>query len=293
MNIYQQYIVYQLIDPRSNTPYYVGFSSTLTRPLDHLGETQQWLSGKKLPHPNYFKMSKIRDILNEGYEFKYEIIFSSDDPDAAYAKEVEMIAFYGRRDIKTGILTNMNAGGRGCLNPSEEVRDRIRKGNSGTLVERWGEERAAVHIEKMKSIPKEVYSEMGKKGAQHIVNNGWSTETILKRVETRKNNGGFSTDMSACHTADAIEKRTATRKERGVNYNTSGCYTTDALFKREKTKTLRVIQKIQDHYSLPFTIELFWQARKDRVTYMKEATLSKYFTAEDIRQLPYDGPSAT
>jgi len=292
MNIYQQYIVYQLIDPRTNSPYYVGFSNDVTRPLDHLIETKLWLAGKKLRHPNYFKMAKIRDILNEGYEFVYEIIFTTNDPDAAYAKEIEMIAHYGRRDNNTGILSNMNAGGRGCLNPNDEVRARISAGNSGTLVKRWGKERAEAHSVMMKSVPKEVYSERGKKGAQHVIDNGWSEDAISKRVETRKREGTYSTDMSACHTVDAIAKRNVTRAERGVGYQT-GPWPEERVFNREKGKVMSLLRKIQTHYSLPFTMELFHRAMKDRVTYMKVATLSKYITAEDTLQLSYAAPPAT
>jgi hypothetical protein len=55
----------------------------------------------------------------------------------------------------------------------------------------------------------------GKKGAIHIKENGWSQDAITKRVATRKRTNGYSTDMSACHTEEAIKKRVNTRNSNG------------------------------------------------------------------------------
>jgi hypothetical protein len=130
-------------------------------------------------------MAKIRDILSEGYEFKFEIIYKSYDPNQAYDKETELITKYGRQDLKTGFLSNMNAGGRGCLNPSDEVRKKISDGNCGTLVERWGKERAEKQLAFLRKQPKEVMAERGMRGAKHIIDNGWSKETLSKRSKSR------------------------------------------------------------------------------------------------------------
>lgn len=41
---------------------------------------------------------------------------------------------------------------------------------------------------------------------------GWTEEEIAKRVKTRKEKNNYSTDMSKCHTPEAIKKRVESRK---------------------------------------------------------------------------------
>lgn len=91
--------------------------------------------------------------------------------------------------------------------------------------------------------------EGGRKGARHIIENGWSNEALDKRTQTRRDTSGFSKDMSACHTKEAIAQRVITRRSTsGFNTDLSGCYTKEAIFKRQKTKILALIDTLQSHY---------------------------------------------
>lgn len=283
-----QYSVYQLVDPRNNTPYYIGFAKNPDRPYSHLKEYQRWIRGKKLKHPNYFKLARIRDIIAAGHEYVAEIIVSFTTSDEAYNKEVELITKHGRLDLGTGILTNMNAGGKGLINPSPEVRARIAEGNRRPLKEKWSAESYAAWTETRKlMLADPAYikklQEDGRKNASRIIENGWSKEAIAKRIQTRKNTSGFCTDMSACHTKDAIARRVITRRAAsGFSSDTSACHTVDARFKREKTKILAIINKIQTHYQESFSLTLLNKARRDRFTYLQDSSVRKYLTEEEI-----------
>ena len=135
-------------------------------------------------------------------------------------------------------------------------------------------------------------AEGGRKGIQRVKENGWSQEAIAKRTQTRKLRNCYSQDMSYCHTPDALAKRSETRKTKGVKYNTVNANSPESRYQREKTKYLTLLQKISHHYRQPVTVDLLIKAKKERVTYVTIDTLLKYFTAEEIHQLPYCGQLA-
>lgn len=282
------YLVYQLVDPLTSLPYYIGFAKNHNRPYSHLKEYKRWINGRTLKHPNYFKLARIRDIIASGQQYIAEVIFSFTTSDEAYDKEVELIANYGRIDLGTGILTNMSAGGKGFIDPSPEMREKLRNANSKPLKDRMSADAFAkwqqIMSDKLSNPDYIKFLRMaGKKGAKHVIDNGWSKEAIAKRVQTRKDTSGYSTDMSACHTDAAIAQRVITRlSTSGFSTDTSACHTDEARFKREKTKILSVIVRIQTHYQEPFTLLLLKKARRDKVTYLQESSVRKYLTEEEI-----------
>lgn len=91
--------------------------------------------------------------------------------------------------------------------------------------------------------------------------------------------------MSACHTADAIAKRTKTRKIKGVVYNTASCHTSESKFKREKTKVIKKINKIVEHYGLAFSEDLLNRARKDEISNLSDQAFAKYINEDDLIHL--------
>lgn len=102
-----QYYVYELIDPRNDEVFYIGKGNG-DRMYRHRSQAFQQRASKHNPH----KSARIRQIINEGYDLKYNKIKCSDEHDA-YKKEKELIKKYGKRCDGTGCLTNLTEGGEG------------------------------------------------------------------------------------------------------------------------------------------------------------------------------------
>lgn len=99
------FYVYALTDPRKNNlPFYIGKGKG-KRAYSHLYPC----SLKEVS----FKNSTIKAIKNEGYEPSVLILHENLSEQEAFKKEIELIAFYGRRDTDTGILANLSNGGDG------------------------------------------------------------------------------------------------------------------------------------------------------------------------------------
>lgn len=95
------YYVYELIDPRSNLPFYVG-KGTGNRCFVHTNyETLENTT-------NPYKMNTINKIKEQNLEVVINIVEDSLDENTAYAIEESLIKRYGRKIYEiNGILTNI------------------------------------------------------------------------------------------------------------------------------------------------------------------------------------------
>ena len=115
------YYVYALRVEGEKFPFYIGKGRYECRPRQHVTEAMRGVDS--------WKCRKIRKVLREGGQVTFDKLFESPREDAAYAAEKMAIAFYGRRDIHSGILVNQNAGGLGCPShlTSAETREKMRQ----------------------------------------------------------------------------------------------------------------------------------------------------------------------
>jgi hypothetical protein len=104
------YHVYELIDPITNLPFYIGKGTgfTLTRLDDHLLEAIK----PSEEQVNQLKCNMINSILKKGYTITHNITLFDSEPDA-FEYEKTLISKYGRIIDNSGILTNICPGGRG------------------------------------------------------------------------------------------------------------------------------------------------------------------------------------
>lgn len=99
------FYVYVYRDPRpskNNQPVYVG-KGTGDRDLSH------WSKGS---HNKPFQ-DFISHLKQRGLVATCERVFETENEEEAFAKEMQLIELYGRRDTKTGSLFNRTAGGEG------------------------------------------------------------------------------------------------------------------------------------------------------------------------------------
>lgn len=110
------FIVYIYRYPETKEPFYIGKGTKgQYRERNHLYEARKFL-GKKIPNGkvyNRMKIGIIQEILKQGMEPLIEIYLETKSEQKAKDTEIEMIAKFGRRDIGTGILSNMTDGGDG------------------------------------------------------------------------------------------------------------------------------------------------------------------------------------
>lgn len=130
------YYTYILKNPITDLPFYIGVGkenrkSALRREDQHTHDAIKLGEGKKLKKPNKHKLNTILQILDQGLEVLVIIDEMFEIETTAFNKEIKLIAQYGRKDLGTGILTNMTDGGEGRLNPSKESREKLSKAMLG------------------------------------------------------------------------------------------------------------------------------------------------------------------
>lgn len=101
-----KYYLYRHIRLDTNEVFYIGVG---TKYLD-----------KRIKNGNPYRRACIKSLRSKFWKnivakttFEVQIIYESDNYEFLEKKEIEFITLYGRRDIGTGTLVNMTAGGKG------------------------------------------------------------------------------------------------------------------------------------------------------------------------------------
>jgi hypothetical protein len=135
-----KFYVYQLIDPRSNAPFYVG-KGTGRRAYKHLYETYDNTT-------NRHRLKIINDIRKDGQEPIIDIIISDIPEHEALNIEYNTITHYGKICNGSGCLTNIADGGaqppKGTGNPEWKTNNPSTKTKGLTYEERYGIERSKI-----------------------------------------------------------------------------------------------------------------------------------------------------
>lgn len=124
-----KYYLYRHIRLDTNQPFYVGIGTVYEK--DFTKDNMQGAYERA-----YHKHSRNRfwKFIVEKSEYEVEIMLESDDYEFIKQKEIEFIALYGRRDLKTGILCNLTDGGDGNSGISDERRELMSLAMKGKMV---------------------------------------------------------------------------------------------------------------------------------------------------------------
>lgn len=126
------FYVYELINTKTNKPFYVGFGkhdrtgNSHDRYDDHLKESLAYKERNILKKgANLHKIRTILKLIDENHTIGINVVGENLCRDEALDLEIELILKYGRRDLGTGILTNLTPGGDGISEMSEEQKKKI------------------------------------------------------------------------------------------------------------------------------------------------------------------------
>lgn len=110
------YYLYRHIRLDKNEPFYIGIGTfsdkrRYERSRSKTGRSKFW-----------------KNIVNKT-KYRIEILVESENENFINQKEIEFIKLYGRRDLKSGTLTNMTDGGEGSKGTikTEKIRKKLRK----------------------------------------------------------------------------------------------------------------------------------------------------------------------
>jgi len=167
------YYIYELWNPIDNEPIYVGYGkhnrkTVQPRYKDHIREAIKYKNNqiKNIQKLNMYKIHVILQLIEKNIDIEYRFPYENLTYEEACVKEKELIEYYGRRCIKTGSLTNIDAGGRGGRILTEETRKKISKAHKGKPSHLKGQKLGSYSNERREAISEGVQrfndSEKGK-----------------------------------------------------------------------------------------------------------------------------------
>lgn len=121
------YYLYRHIRLDKNEPFYIGIG-VKPKKHDKTIESEYKRAFAKNGRNNIWNKITLKT------DYRVDIIIEHSNKDFVVNKEIEFIKLYGRKDLNSGILSNMTDGGEGIKNKivSKETRDKISKFQKGS-----------------------------------------------------------------------------------------------------------------------------------------------------------------
>lgn len=132
-----EYYVYELIDPRNDTVFYVG-KGQLDRMYDHESQVKRGLVPNR---SNVYLGYKIKKILITGLQIKYNKVLITENEQEAYNKERDLIETIGLKNLCNvspgGIGSNGNKGRTFTAEHRKKISDSLKKGFLNGRIPSW------------------------------------------------------------------------------------------------------------------------------------------------------------
>jgi hypothetical protein len=219
------YYVYELVDPRNDSVFYVGKGSG-DRAYRHERNVRHNNQRQKKSNPKLF--NKISSIVHTGSSVVVRIVEHFNTEDEAYEKEAELVAQYGLSN-----LTNLVHGGRGGMSgevhpffgrkrPEHSAKLKGRQMSQDTkdrISEAWTAERKAQHSQSMAGdrnpFAGKKHSESTKARISKALSGRKLPETTRKKISDRMKGEGhpnWHRPMSAATREKLVASWTDERK---------------------------------------------------------------------------------
>lgn len=169
-----RFYVYILLDTRKDvvTPFYVGKGSGFRKTAHFRESSLNWSK-------NPVKNAVIRKIRAVGLKPDVFVIADGLTENEAFALERKLISRFGRRDLKTGILTNLTDGGEGSSGVSQETRDKMKLRMTGAGSPTYG----VGHTDASRAL-------MSEKAKERLAKSGPSKHSEEWKQKLREDNPG-------------------------------------------------------------------------------------------------------
>jgi len=143
--------LYKHIRIDKNEPFYIGIGTICQNDINN--------SNENIYYRRAFSICRRNEIwkkITNKSKYKIEIVLESNNYDYIKEKEIEFIKYYGRIDLKTGILSNLTDGGDGTVNikVSDITRQKMSNRMKGTKMSK--ETRRKMSEKKLQKITKKV-----------------------------------------------------------------------------------------------------------------------------------------
>jgi len=118
--------------------------------------------------------------------YRIDILFDKLTQEEACKKEIELIAFYGRKDRGTGLLVNFTDGGEGRLGSQEKYTPIVEYSTEGVFIKQW---RNVPDIVIARSVPRQsLYSSLNNKrlttdGSLWFYNSDFSENLLASKID--------------------------------------------------------------------------------------------------------------